>query len=43
MNTMNVCCVNCGTYFGEFIENNNDFCSPECEQEFITYLKEEVC
>lgn len=40
---MNVCCLNCGNYFGELDEDNSDFCSKECEKAFIQHLEREIC
>jgi len=36
---MNVCCLNCGIYFGELDDDTANFCSKKCERSFLEYLK----
>jgi len=38
---MNVCCLNCGQYFGEF-DSRDNFCCDDCENKFIKDLEEEM-
>ena len=37
---MAVCCLNCGSYFGE--EGTENFCSDKCEKEFREHLDKEM-